>query len=382
MVMLGLQPIVTDLFLPALPLIRSDLQGSMASIQATMFGMMLSFGFSQLIWGVLADRIGRQPILRWGLALLSISSVLAALASSMDLLVAARILQGATLGAVIVCGRAMVRDLYEPREGAQVLARGLSGLGIIAIMSPLLGGLTAEWFGWRTTVLMVALFSSLGLIMVWRWLPETLLIPDPRATSPKRLYDNYSAILKHPTFWSWSAVSLSTYGGLFIVLSGSPFVYIRWLGLSPAEYGFAMALGSLSYVFGTFYCRRIIPRAGLKAAVKRGAWFSFAGGVGLLLTGLFEIQAVWAVLIPQLFFCFGHGIHQPVGQAGAPGPFPQAAGAASSLNGLMMALAAFTTGIYLSIWLDVGVMIYCAGLFAWSLLLSFAAWWIVPRFAR
>lgn len=382
MVMLGLQPIVTDLFLPALPLIRSDLQGSMASIQATMFGMMLSFGFSQLIWGVLADRIGRQPILRWGLALLTISSLLAALASSMNLLVAARILQGATLGAVIVCGRAMVRDLYEPREGAQVLARGLSGLGIIAIMSPLLGGLTAEWFGWRTTVLMVALFSSLGLIMVWKWLPETLLIPDPRATSPKRLYDNYSAILKHPTFWSWSAVSLSTYGGLFIVLSGSPFVYIRWLGLSPAEYGFAMALGSLSYVFGTFYCRRIIPRAGLKAAVKRGAWFSFAGGTGLLFTGLFEIQAVWAVLIPQLFFCFGHGIHQPVGQAGAPGPFPQAAGAASSLNGLMMALAAFTTGIYLSIWLDMGVMIYCAGLFAWSLLLSFAAWWIVPRFAR
>jgi DHA1 family bicyclomycin/chloramphenicol resistance-like MFS transporter len=382
MVLLGLQPVVTDMILPALPGARADLGGSMMAIQFTMFGLILSFGLFQLIWGVLADRVGRQPILRWGLVLLTISSGLSAIASQIELLIVARIAQGATLAAVVVCGRAMVRDLYEPREGAQVLARGLSGLGLIAIVSPLLGGMLADFYGWRSTLFAVTVISAAGLWMVWRGLPETLLLPDPRATSPRRLYDNYRSILSHPAFWAWSYISLSSYGGLFLILSGSPFIYIQWLGLSPGEYGMAMSLGSVAYVLGTFYCRRLIHRQGLQPAVKRAAWFSIVAGILIMLTGVFELKNFWAVWLPQMFFCFGHGIHQPVGQAGAPGPFPFAAGAASSLNGLMMALAAFFTGLYLSFLLDLSVGFYFAGLAAWSVSLVIAAWFVVPRYTK
>ena len=69
---------------------------------------------------------------------------------TIGMLIAFRALQGVGLAASVVCARAMVRDLYEPQEGAHVMAWALSGLGVIALLSPILGGALTGWLGWRT----------------------------------------------------------------------------------------------------------------------------------------------------------------------------------------------------------------------------------------
>ena len=141
--LLGLQPVITDLYLPALPLIVREFGAPLSQIQMTMSALILAFGLMQLVWGPLADRFGRRPVLLLALALMVAASVGAALASSLAWLIAWRTAQGATLAAAVVCARAMVRDLYEPHQGAQVMALGLSGLGLMAIASPITGGLLA-----------------------------------------------------------------------------------------------------------------------------------------------------------------------------------------------------------------------------------------------
>ncbi|MFD2452130.1 MFS transporter [Ideonella paludis] len=130
--LLGLQPITTDLYLPALPLLARDLAAPMASVQLTMSALLLSFGMAQLVMGPLSDRFGRRPVLLGGLFLYSVASLGCALAPSIHTLIGLRALQGAGLAAAVVCARAMVRDLYEPHQGAQVMSKGLSGLGLIA----------------------------------------------------------------------------------------------------------------------------------------------------------------------------------------------------------------------------------------------------------
>ena len=134
--LMGLQPLTTDLMLPALPALAADLHASMAPVQLTMAALILGFGLAQLGWGPVADRVGRRPVLLRGLALYALASVGAALSDQVMAVVAWRAVQGAAMSAAVVCARAMVRDLYEPREGAMVMARALTGLGLVAIVSP------------------------------------------------------------------------------------------------------------------------------------------------------------------------------------------------------------------------------------------------------
>jgi DHA1 family bicyclomycin/chloramphenicol resistance-like MFS transporter len=114
--LLGLQPVTTDLYLPALPALSEGFGADMARSQLTLTALLLAFGTSQLVWGPLSDRFGRRPVLLWGMAVYVLSAVGGAAAQSMDGLIAWRALQGAAMGAAVMGARAIVRDLYQPAE--------------------------------------------------------------------------------------------------------------------------------------------------------------------------------------------------------------------------------------------------------------------------
>ncbi len=380
--LLGLQPVTTDIYLPALPMLTRELGAPMTSAQLTMSALILAFGLAQLFWGPVADRVGRRPVLLWGLSLYTLASVGAMLAGNIDALIGWRVLQGASMAAAVVAARALVRDLYEPHEGTRVMSLGLSGLGLIAISGPMVGGLVATFWGWRGALAVVALMGGITLAFVaWR-LPETLRQRNPAATQWRVLLQRWLQIARHPVFVAWTLLISCSYGGLFTVLAGSSFIYIELLGLSPAAYGLAMGSGSLAYLAGTFVCRRWIVRHGMGGAVKRAGGFSLAGGALLVLAALTGMPSVWAVLLPQWLFCFGHGVHQPCGQAGAVGPFPQAAGAASALAGFVLAATAFGVGLWLGQALDGRLLPFALGLGFWGLMTSLTAWTLVQRLAR
>lgn len=377
--LLGLQPVTTDVYLPALPLLTRELAAPMSAAQLTMSALILAFGVAQLFWGPVADRVGRRPVLITGLALYTAASIGCVLAADIGWLVVWRVMQGASLAAAVVCARAIVRDLYEPIEGARVMSLALSGLGVIAITGPVVGGLVASAWGWRAALGIVAAFGTLTLALVaWR-LPETLQHKNHDATRAGPLFAQWGQIARHRTFIAWTLLVSFTYGGLFTILAGSSFIYIDVLGLAPGRYGLAMAAASSSYLAGTFVCRRWIVRHGIRGAVARGGAFTLAGGAlgaALVLAG---VHATWAVLLPQCLFSFGHGIHQPCGQAGAVGPFPRAAGAASALAGFVLALTAFGIGLWLGRALDGTLLPYALGLGFWALATAAVAWTLVQR---
>jgi MFS transporter, DHA1 family, multidrug resistance protein len=380
--LMGLQPVSTDVVLPSMPMLARELNASMGSAQLIISALMLAFGLAQMVWGPVADRFGRRPVLLAGLTLFTLASVACVLATDMHALILARVVQGAALAAAVVCARAIVRDLYAPAQGAHVMALALSGLGVIALLGPLLGGVAAQLGGWRLALAGVAATGAATLCWVaWR-LPETLPQRNPHATRLAPLLRRWWEIAGNRVFQAWGLLVACTFGGLFTLLAGSSFVYIDVLGLSSVGYGIAMALGSLAYIAGTFVCRRWVPRYGMGGAVARGAVFTLCGGLlGLALSAL-GVQQVWAVLLPQCLFAFGHGLHQPCGQAGVVGPFPHAAGAASALAGLLLALVAFAVGHWLGGALDGTVRPLMAGLAFWSVATSLVAWTLVRRALR
>lgn len=203
--LMGIQPVTTDLYLPAL---TEGLGAPMSHAHLTLGALLLSFGSSQLIWGSLSDRFGRRPILLWGLAAYTLASIASTLAPSVVWLIGWRVVQGAAMGVVVVRARAIVRDLYQRTEGARIMSKGLSGLGVLACVSAPLGGLLSELYGWRVALragflIMVVVFglgSWLGTHMdgtvhsltngAWFW---SVLIATLAWTMARKYGDTHAA---------------------------------------------------------------------------------------------------------------------------------------------------------------------------------------------
>ncbi len=383
--LLGMQPVTTDLYLPALPAITQGFGASMAQAQLTLTSLLLAFGVSQLAWGPLSDRYGRRPILIWGMALFVVAAIGGAFAGSMESLIVWRTLQGVAMGSAVMCARAVVRDLYAPTEGASMMSKGLTGLGIIACLSAPVGGLLSDMFGWRIALLSLAVFAAVTLVvLVWRF-DETLPERNPRALQPAALLHNWVAIARHPTFWAWALLATATYAGLFTYLASSSFVLIGVLGLSKTQYGLVMFTMSLSYIVGTFICRRLLLRLGVRRTVGMAAWVTLVGGTLMGVLPLLGVQNLWSVMLPFYLYMMGHGVHQPCGQSGAVSPFPQAAGAASALAGFVMMVVAFGIGGWLGLALaepalGAGtVRPLTDGIWLWSTVIAVIAWTLVRR---
>lgn len=377
--LLGIQPVTTDLYLPALPILTRDLAATVSSAQLTLSALIICFGVGQLVCGPLADRYGRRPVLAVGLSLYTLASVLSAAAPSIGWLIVWRALQGAAMAAAVTCGRSIVRDLYAPHEGARVMSRALTGLGVIAMASPLVGGLIVQWANWHVVLSVLAVFGAITLALVLRGFEETAPRLNPSATRLAPMLRNWIGVVRHPTFRAWAALSALTYGGLFVTLASSSFVFIDVLGTSRVTYGAFLLSSSMAYVAGTFLCRRLLLSRGLRGAVAVGGAFTLAGGLSMGALSLLGVHSAWAIAVPQWLYAVGHGIHQPCGQAGAVGPFPEKAGTAASLSGFAMALSGFAVGLWLGRSFNGTVYPLTLGVCGFSIALALVAWTLVQR---
>jgi DHA1 family bicyclomycin/chloramphenicol resistance-like MFS transporter len=126
-------------------------------------------------------------------------------------------------------------------------------------------------------------------------------------------------------------------------------------------------------------CRRLLARHGVRGAVKRGGVLTLTGGLTIAALSLAGMHTVWAILLPQLVFTLGHGIHQPCAQVGAVGPFPEKAGTAASLSGFFTMLFAFGVGLALGQLLNGTVYPVTLGIGAFSVCIATVAWTLVQR---
>lgn len=334
LLLLGAQPIATDLYLPALPAITRDL--GPASTSLTVFA--LAFGISQLFSGPLADRWGRRPLLLAGLALYALGALGATLAGSITVLAAWRAVQGVAMAVILICARAAVRDRYTAQEGPRVMALGLSGLGVVALLAPLLGAVMTQYASWRWALACMTAYALVVLAWcAWRF-------PETRPAATQGAQGGARDVLRNANFWVWSSLTAATYGGIFCFLLLSPMVYIERLGFSPLAYGWIPASGSLVYTFSTAWCRHRLQRRTALSCVQLGAGFSLAGAALQVAGAIGWPDHVVPLLLGHWIFVIGHGLHQPCSQAGAVSELPQAAGRAVAWSGFITMAVAFALG--------------------------------------
>ncbi len=345
--MMGFQPLATDLYLSSLPHLGRHFSASPAQVQWTLSVFIAGFAGAQLAAGPLSDRFGRLPVVIGGCLLYIVGSLAGALGTSLAMVVAARLLQALGTCCAVVCARAIVRDLYDPVDGARVLARAFTWMAIAVIGGPIAGGLLQTAWGWRSTFAALVIAGVAVLVIVLRRLPETNRHPDPTATHARPLLDNYRRIFRSPVFRAYAAAGTATYCGVFAYISGSSFVLIGVFGVTPAVFGICFSISALGYLVGSLLLPRLSARIGLPATTSAASLLSMTAGVVLVALALAGWRHPAVVVVPMFFFLIAHGLIQPVCQSGAVGPFPRQAGAAAALLGFLMAVTASLLGLAL-----------------------------------
>ncbi len=374
----ALGPLSTDLYLPSLPAIGTYFQRSVADTQLTLSVFLVGFAFSQLIYGPLSDRFGRRPVMLGGLTIFVAASILSAFAWSLEVLIAARFLQSLGVCAGPVLGRATVRDIYGPERAAKVLSYMASAMALAPAIAPVIGGLLEGLFGWRASfwaLVAVGLFLLAAIALV---LPETNRFRDAMALRPRRIVGNFATLLGHQAYLGYALIVAFSYCGIFTFISGSSFLLIGTLQLTPQAYGFTFGVFVLGYMLGTFISGRFGQRIGPSRLLAAGALLGFlcgAAGLGLALAGVLTVASVVA---PFTFFMVAVGFMAPNAFAGALRYYPHMAGAASSLLGFLQMGTAALIGIGVGHLHD-GTALPMAATLAATSLAGLLAWLLLVR---
>ena len=348
--LVALGPISTDLYLPSLPGLAHYFAVSVADAQLTLSSFLVGLATAQLIYGPLSDRFGRRPVLLVGLGIYVGASIVCTFAPSVPILIFMRFVQavGACVGPVL--GRAIVRDVYGRDGAARVLAYMSAAMALAPAIGPIIGGFLEEWFSWRANFVALVGYGMLGLAITWQILPETNRSLDLDAARPDHILRGYHGFLGHRVYIGYVLCCAFAYSGIFAFISGSSFVLQEVVGLGPVEFGFCFAGVVIGYIIGTVLAGRLSRRLGIDRLIVVGAGFAVAGGallLGLALIGVARtgLSGALVIVMPMLVYMIGTGLVLPNSIAGAIGPFPRAAGAASAFLGFTQMTVAALVGI-------------------------------------
>ena len=342
-----LQPLATDLYLPALPGIAAYFEVGVATVQWTLSIFVATFGAWQLLAGPLSDRYGRYPVVLGGAAVYCGASLLAMLASTIEVLIGARLLQAAGACSCLVGARGVVRDLRSPTEGAQLFATASTIMSLAPLAGPVLGAYLFVAFGWRSAFALLTAFSLLLAVTAAARLKETNRNRNPDALRLRPMLRIYLEVFRSPAFRAYTLASTATYGGLFAFISGSSFVLMKVLGVSAVAFGASFATMVAGYLLGTLACRRLVVRRGLQPTVCAGAALQALAGGAMAALVAAGVHVPASIVVPMFFYGIAHGMIQPPAQAGAMAPFPHSAGAAAALMGFVMMAAAALVGFWI-----------------------------------
>jgi DHA1 family bicyclomycin/chloramphenicol resistance-like MFS transporter len=217
-------------------------------------------------------------------------------------------------------------------------------MALAPVLAPVAGGLLQTGFGWRVVFFALVGAGLAGVGMVCLLLPETLGKRAAERVSLSSIWKSYRVVARNPVYLAYLALASTCYAGLFAWISGASFVLQDLYRLTPFDFGVAFALGSVGYMIGATLAARLVVRLGLDGVIGLGGCLVAAGGLGMVAAVAFGLTSAISLVLPVAIYLAGLGMVLPQSIAGALTPFPERAGAASSLLGFIQQSAAALCG--------------------------------------
>jgi MFS transporter, DHA1 family, multidrug resistance protein len=333
-------PLALNILMPSMPGLAAALNASRSEVQLTLSLFLASQAISQLFIGGLADRFGRRPVLLGSLVLYVLACLAATFATSILLLIAARIVQAAGSTAGLALSRTIVRDLAPRDAAASMIGYVTMGMVIAPLMAPAIGGLIDDTLGWRMIFVFSLVVGVLGTILTFLKLPETRPGSISTQTTGQMLLRSWQ-VLQNRRFLGLALGTALTTAAFLTFLGAAPYLVVEAMQMPKTAYGLWFICLSGGYMIGNFCSGRFSEKLGSERMIFIGNILGVLGMTVLLALALIPVMHPAAIFAPCFFMALGNGCLLPNAVAGAISVDPKAAGAASGMVGfLQMGLGA------------------------------------------
>ena len=269
--LMALNAFAIDIMIPALPAMGADLRiAAENDRQLVVIAYMIGFGSTQLIWGPLADRFGRKPVLAAGVALYSAFGLLCAFAGSFELLIAARALQGASAAVTRVLIVAMVRDLFGGEAMARVMSLVFMVFMVVPVLAPSIGQVILLVAPWRTIFLVLAAYGLAMLIWSWLRMPETLHPEYRRSLSWRDMGSAAWLTIREPQSRGYTLALAATFGCLTAYIASIQQIVFDAFN-APDAIGLVFAAVAAPMALASWTNAKVVGRFGLRRVGHLGA---------------------------------------------------------------------------------------------------------------
>ncbi|MFQ6454014.1 Bcr/CflA family multidrug efflux MFS transporter [Klebsiella pneumoniae] len=312
-----LMPLSIDMYLPALPVIAAQYNVPDGSAQMTLSTYILGFALGQLLYGPMADSLGRKPVILGGTLVFAAAAVACALSQTVDMLIV------------------MLVTTIAP------------------LVAPMVGGAVLVWFSWHAIFWILALVALLASLMIGLFIRETLPAERRQPFHLRTTLGNFATLFRHKRVLSYMLASGFSFAGMFSFLSAGPFVYININHVAPQHFGYYFALNIVFLFLMTMFNSRFVRRVGALRMFRAGLWIQFAMAVWMVVCALLDV-GFWSLVIGVAAFVGCVSMVSSNAMAVILDEFPHMAGTASSLAGTfrfgigaiigaLLSMATFTT---------------------------------------
>ncbi|MEY2847432.1 MAG: hypothetical protein RI885_97 [Actinomycetota bacterium] len=332
--LVALGPFTIDLYLPAFPVIQSELGITTAAVQLTLTATTIGFGLGQLIVGPWSDRVGRRLPLIVASVVHVLASVGVAFAPDLVWIAVFRVLQGVGAAAGGVVAMALVRDLFGGQKLVRMLSRLALVTGLAPIIAPLIGSQLLLVIDWRGVFLFLAAYGVLVALAAVFFVDETLTGERRADAGHDTMLARYRSIFRDRVFVGVALIGGMSFSGLFAYLSASPFLFQELFGLDAQQYGFLFAVNSFGIVLGTQVSARLARRIGPQWILAGATTVTFSASVAIVVLSAAG-AGLFGVLVPLWFFITAVGFMLPMVQVLALVNHAREAGTAASVLGAL-----------------------------------------------
>ncbi len=344
-------PISMAIYTPAMPQLVAAFDTTSSAIKLSLSLYFAGFAVAQLAAGPVSDAFGRRKATLAFLLIYLAGSIVAALASTVDLLLAGRLIQGIGASVGVTVSRAIVRDQFTGSEAARILNMIGIMLAVGPAAGPTLGGIALSLAGWQAVFYLMVGFGLLSVAVVILGMSETT-VPDRARIRPRRILSAYRTLIADPRVLFPSLVLGGCVGALYAQSTMLPFILIDRVGLSPAQFGVGMLMQSGFFFAGSVALRLLAPRLGEARALRLGLAMAALGGIFIALSVRMLEPSFLSIMGPVAICSFGIAFIIPFITTAGLQPHPEIAGSAAALIGFVQMASGFAGGVAASLLTD------------------------------
>jgi MFS transporter, DHA1 family, multidrug resistance protein len=331
--MLG--PFAIDTYIPAFVGMGRDLNAGTVGMQQTLSVYLAAFAFMFLFHGALSDSYGRKPIILAGLIGFLLGSLGCALSQNIGQLIFFRAIQGLSVGAGMVVGRAMIRDLFNETEAQKLMSLVTLWFGIAPAIAPIIGGHLYVWFGWQSIFWFLVVITSLLIVVIAYNIHETHPPEKRQPFRPRPLFAGYLEVGANVPFILLSLTVGFNFNAFFLYFMSAPVYLPEVLKLGPQEFAWLFTPGIAGIMLGAFISGRVAGKLKYAETIVLGYKFMITATLVNLAYVYFFVPSIpWAV-VPIFCYAIGTSLAMTSLTLTVLDMFPTRRGMAASLQGFI-----------------------------------------------